>query len=202
MYEHKWPISRFGLAARHLARFSGAYLVGAEIPTYSLLTKDKDLIRHWEEQVNDLDVWAKIEQLRDQYPLVHRGWSDEILTGLSRLWQERASFFEALEKLPKTLQHTDSGHRNLLARRGKDGYEETVALDWALVGIGTIGEEITPLVCSTLMWFGVEATHASKLETTIFTGYLQGLRDAGWDGDPELVRLGYVVFCSCFIWRR
>ena len=193
LYEHKWPISRFGLAAQHLARFSGAYLVDVELPTYPWLTKDKDLIQHWEEQVIDLDVWAKIRQLRDQHPLVRRGWPDTILAGLSRLWQEREMFFEILGKLPKTLQHTDSGHRNLMARRDQAGNEQTVALDWALVGIGTIGEEITPLVCATLMWFGVETAHASELETVVFDGYLQGLRDAGWQGDPKLVRLGYLA---------
>jgi hypothetical protein len=196
LYEGQWPISRFGLAARHLARFSGVYLAGADIPAYSWITQDKDLIRQWEKQVTNLDAWAQIGQLRNRHHLVRRGWPDEILIGMSHLWQERARFFEALEKLPKTLQHTDSGHRNLLARRGKGKHEETVAIDWALVGIGTIGEEIAPLVCATLMWFGIAATQVSELETVVFDGYIQGLRDAGWNGDPKLVRLGYVASAS------
>jgi hypothetical protein len=33
------------------------------------------------------------------------------------------------------------------------------------------------------------------MDRICFEGYLQGLRDAGWNGDPKLVRMGYTVSC-------
>lgn len=193
VYEHGWSIARFGLAAQHLGRFSGLYLADTDIPTYSWLTKDKDFIRDWEERVTKADALSKIEQLRQQHPLIRRGWPDDLLVGFSRLWQERVRFYEVLERLPKTLQHADSSHKNLMACRDQAGKEVTAALDWAMVGIGTIGEEITSLVFATLMHGGVPMTQASELEAVVLDGYIQGLQDAGWNDDPKLVRLGYLV---------
>ena len=119
--EQCWPIARFGLAAQHLGRFSGTYLVDADIPTYTWLTKDKDFIQDWEERVTKADALARIEQLRQEHPLIRRGWPHDLLFGFSRFWQERARFYEVLESLPKTLQHADSANKNLLARRDQAG---------------------------------------------------------------------------------
>jgi hypothetical protein len=193
IYEHRWPIARFGLAAQHLGRFNGAYLVGTDIPTYSWLAKDKAWISDWEERIKKADALAKIEQLREEHPLMRRGWPGDIAVSFTRFWQERARFYEVLDSLPKTLQHADCSHKNLMARRDKDGKGETVALDWALLGIGTLGEEIARLVFSTLTHAGVPMTQASELETVVLEGYMRGLQDVGWDGGPKLIRLGYLA---------
>ena len=193
IYEGRWPIARFGLAAQHLGHFNGAYLVDTDMPNYAWLTKDKDWSTHWEDQVKKADALAKIEQLRPEHPLMRRGWPDDIALSFTRFWQERARFYDVLESLPKALQHADCSHKNLMARRGQAGKGETVALDWALLGIGTLGEEITRLVFGTLTHNGVPLIQASELETIVLDGYVQGLQDAGWDGDPTLVKLGYLA---------
>ena len=193
LYEGRWPIARFGLAAQHLGRFNGAYLGDTDMPTFAWLTKDKDWSTYWEERVKKADALAKIEQLRPEHPLMRRGWPDDVAVSFTRFWQERARFYEVLESLPKTLQHADCSHKNLMARHGQAGKGETVALDWALLGTGTLGEEITRLVFGTLTHNGVPMSQASELEAAVFDGYLQGLQDAGWDGDPKLVKLGYLA---------
>ena len=68
-----------------------------------------------------------------------------------------------------------------MARRSQAGKGETVALDWALLGIGTLGEEITRLVFGTLTHNGVALTQASELETVVLDGYLQGLQDSNYE---------------------
>ena len=45
----------------------------------------------------------------------------------------------------------------------------------------------------TLAHAGIPMPQASELETVVLDGYLQGLQDAGWDGDPKLVKLGYLA---------
>ena len=40
-------------------------------------------------------------------------------------------------------------------------------------------------------FFEVDLAQANELEEIIFDSYLEGLDDAGWQGDPRQVRLGY-----------
>ena len=35
-----WPLARYGLAARHLGGFNGAYLVGRPVPAYPWLSRN------------------------------------------------------------------------------------------------------------------------------------------------------------------
>ena len=86
----------------------------------------------------------------------------------------------------------DAFSRNLFSRRGVDS-DQTVAIDWAFVGRGAVGEEIEPLVCRSLGFYDVALTQAQELDGVVFAGYLDGLRDAGWQGDPRQVRLGYTA---------
>ena len=40
---------------------------------------------------------------------------------------------------------------------------------------------------------------ARKLDQMVFDGYVEGLAEAGWHGDPRLVRLGYAASSAlCF----
>jgi hypothetical protein len=40
---------------------------------------------------------------------------------------------------------------------------------------------------------GVGLEKLYVLEHVVFEGYLEGLRDAGWKGDPRQIRLGYTA---------
>jgi hypothetical protein len=69
-------------------------------------------------------------------------------------------------------------------------------VDWSYAGIAAIGEELVPLVGATLLFGDAEADHTQELDQIVFDGYVQGLRDAGWEGDPRLARLGYLAGLS------
>lgn len=53
----------------------------------------------------------------------------------------------------------------------------TSEIDWANAGVGALGEEPA----------------ARGLDELAFTEYLDGLRDAGWHENPQVVRLGYAA---------
>lgn len=91
------------------------------------------------------------------------------------------------------LCHFDATRHNLLARRSADGGDETVAIDWAFIGTGAIGEEINLLIPSPFFRFEADMGEAERHERVVFDGYLQGLRDAGWRGDWKTVRFGYTA---------
>jgi hypothetical protein len=133
-----------------------------------------------------------------QNPLVQNAFSDTLRTGVLRIWAEKHSFWEALERLPQVFCHNDFHRRNLILRTGTDGQRELVALDWAFCGHGALGMDLGELVATSAFFFEVEPAQVGKLETTVLDGYLAGLHDVGWSGDPQVVRLGYLL--SATLW--
>lgn len=108
-----------------------------------------------------------------------------------RLWAERELYLDALDRLPQTICHFDIFRRNLFARRTADGDDQTVAIDWAFVGRGSIGADLNPLVWMSIALAGIGLDKKHELEEIVFEDYLEGLREAGWEGDAQQVRLGY-----------
>jgi hypothetical protein len=117
-----------------------------------------------------------------------------LVEGVNRVWEARYQFCDALERLPQTLNHYDAGRKNLFARRQNNGNFETVAVDWGSAGIGAVGEDLSIFVAQSVYWFsGVSPEQLPELDKIAFAGYMQGLRDVGWQGDPALVRLAYTA---------
>jgi hypothetical protein len=191
----RWPLEHYAIAARHIGRFNGQYLAGREIPAWPWLTPLNQRMREIEKYLVGIDLWSQLPELRAQHAILRRAWPDGLLEEYHYIWQERARFFQALEGLPKTLKHDDFGNRNLFLRT-RNGRHETVAIDWSCAGVGAVGEDLVPLVLSSVLWFGVSPSQYAELEQLAFEGYLQGLRDAGWHGDPQVVRLGYLALAT------
>lgn len=116
-----------------------------------------------------------------------------------QLTSEHQRLLACLEQLPQCLCHHDAFRRNLMIRRTAAGAEQTVAIDWAAVGPGAVGEEIASMVGLSLYFLEIDAAEIPHLDETVFVGYLEGLRDAGWHGDEGLVRLGYTAAAGLFI---
>jgi hypothetical protein len=183
----RWPLERYGLAARHLGQFNGAYLMEQPLPNWPWFSS------HWLRKTVAKTAPA-IVQLSEVlvHPLVRRWFPADDSDRCFRLWAERERLLDTLDRLPRTICHFDAFSRNLFSRRGADG-DQTVAIDWAFVGNGAVGAELEPLVCRSLLFNDVEVPQARELDGVVFAGYLDGLRDVGWQGDPRQVRLGYTA---------
>jgi len=186
-----WPLEHYGLVARHLGQFNGAYLVDLPLPSWPWLSSG------WLRQVIENSASA-LPLLRDSldHALIRRWMPGDAAHRYFRLWEERGVYLDALDRLPHTLCHFDIFRRNLFARRTAGGDHQTVAVDWAFVGKGALGEDLVPLVLASIMFFEVGLDQAQALEEIAFEGYLKGLRDVGWRGDPRQVRLGYAAAAS------
>jgi hypothetical protein len=184
-----WPMDRFRTAGRHLGQFNGAYLVSRTVPAFDWLE------RRWAERHSQPlivgEALALIESLVTN-SRVQRLYGDSIRDDAVRLLQDQPLFIETLRSLPQTLCHHDASRANLLARQARGG-DETVAIDWEVVGPGPVGADIATLVFGTIRRGDVLAAHAHELEQLVLSGYVQGLRDAGWRGEERLVRFGYVA---------
>ena len=192
-----WSIVEYGLAARHLGRFNGAYAAGHPIPPASWLSRHwlRGWVKRYENGCNETlelmsraDFWDK--------PVLRSAFPRSIVADTLRLWQQHDALFAALDRLPQTFCHMDVYRPNLFLRRNSHGELETVAIDWVFAGPGVVGEEIANLFAASLFWFEYDAAEANDIDEVIFMNYLSGLREAGWEGDPQLVRLGYSAACA------
>jgi hypothetical protein len=186
--EAPWSLDRYALAARHLGQLNGAYLVERSLPDAPWLSTN--WLRGWM-AANE----AAMEHLKRvlDHTLVRQVYPEGVARSFLRLWTERELFLDQLDRLPPTLCHLDAFRRNLLDRRLSDGSEQTLALDWAFVGRGALGEELGPLISASIEFFEAGGIPAQELEEAAFQGYLDGLAEAGWRGDPRVVRFGYAA---------
>jgi len=190
----QWPLEHYGIVARHLGHFNGIYLTGQPLPDWPWLSSN------WLRQYIELSAPA-MEPMRDA---VKSSWGCRWLPEKDRdqyfhLWAERERYLTALDHLPQTLCHFDIFPRNLFARKTANGNDQTVVIDWAFAGRGPIGADINPLVWISIGLSGVGLDKAQDLEDIVFEGYLEGLREVGWQGDPQQVRLGYTAASVRFL---
>ncbi len=110
-----------------------------------------------------------------------------VTSAISNLWQERETWLANLyDRLPQTFGHLDAARVNLLSRDLSDGTNEIVAIDWQLSGIGAIGQELSPMIFMSIAMGNVEIDKIHELEKITFEGYVDGLHDAGWQGDVRI----------------
>ena len=101
--EGEWPLERYGLAARHLGQFNGAYLAGQPLPTYPWLSPGwlRGLVARY---------GSGIESFFDASlpPWMERAFPADIRERTRSLWAGRETLLDALDRLPKTFCHMDA----------------------------------------------------------------------------------------------
>ena len=190
-----WTLERYGIAASHLGQFNGSYLAGRPLPSEQPWAY-RGRSYEW------VDFAATIVEPFRRYAATaqgKRGLSAQSVARIEALLANAQPLQRLLRRLPLCLCHHDAFRRNLMARDLADCAFQTVAIDWSMLGYGAVGAEIGILTASSLNWMEVAGIHARELDQFIFDGYLAGLRDAGWQGDPRLARFGYTATAALAI---
>ena len=223
-YEHGLP-ERLGLAAPRLISTSeddGEVLLvfefvegrtGAALTVGDLEVAAAALGRSQARPVEDLG-WLSQDFLRDYsqsrpanwtllasdeawaQPLVARYFQSEVRAGLLRLHEERGRLLDLVERLPRAVCHLDVWPNNLIARA--DG--EVVFVDWSFCGDGALGEDVGNLIPDSVFDLLQPRETLGELDRRLTAAYLDGLRQAGWSGDPRLVRLGICASAVKYDW--
>jgi hypothetical protein len=191
-YQGEWSLERFVLAARHLGRLNGAYCQPGSLPDEPWL--GRDLLLQWIEAADvDLAPFCEIERWRSywEHPLTRRRYPGAEDNAFYWMIRERGRFAHVLQRLPRTLCHGDTYPTNLMSRGLPGGEEQTVALDWGLLGIGPLGDDLGQLAFGAQDSPGDEDWHA-RLEA-LFAGYQAGLSDSICHPDPLLLRFGFAA---------
>lgn len=186
-----WTLDRYALAARHLGAFNGAYVTGRPLPAAPWLSPAP--LESWLAVVVARIMAALDGRGLWQHPLMRLALPGDTAARLHTLWAGREATLAAQRRLPRVFCHLDAFRANLAARRTPTGKDETVAIDWAWAGSGALGEELGPLVVATVLDGALPLDALPALESAALDGYLAGLGEAGWRGDPRLVRLGYTA---------
>jgi hypothetical protein len=179
--EVRWTLDTYAHAARCLGRFNGAYLAGVPIPEHPWLSRD--WLRQW---LAETAVAVAVLPEHLDHRLVRRVYPPDVAAGILRLWSQREGLLRRLDLLPQTLCHHDAFRRNLVAAG-----DVIAALDWAFMGRGPVGAELSPLVTATLAFAEMPLGSRPDLEHFALASYLGGLRESGWQGSDEQVTFGY-----------
>ncbi len=180
-HKESWSLADYENIGLRLGRFNGAWLAALALPDYHWLT------HNWHSAIVPelADTLESLDQLLE-HSLVQLTLPIAAAAEIKTIWQEREIYRQALAKLPKTLCHIDAFRRNVLHREN-----DIVLLDWAVCGQGAIGEDLVALVAVSLHYAGFSQEYAEQVDQAVFAGYIAGLREAGWQGDEKLARLGY-----------
>ena len=87
----------------------------------------------------------------------------------------------------------------MISRDRANSKLEIVALDWAWVGYGALGGDLYSLLCASAMLTELAVSDLLTLEEFAIQAYLNGLSNTGWAGDPDTVRLAYVIWASLWV---
>ena len=178
-----WSHERYALAARHLGQFNSGYLVQHAVPN------DAFLCRHlWLETLEACSASIDFLKSHREHPAALQVYNRETCYKLLSLWRRRRQLVEqAYAVSPTTLCHGDTGGRNLYELPSQPN--QTVAIDWHYVGLEPLGLDAARLLGSSLHWFfRGRMDEAASLSEAICEGYMDGLRDVGWQGDQASVR--------------
>lgn len=168
----------------------------------------------WRVEGRPLPPWASRHFLRDyigskpvgwalldsdecwRRPLVAKCFPKELREGANRLHRDREWLLAVMEQAPRTCAHLDVWPNNVVF--ADDG--DHVLVDWAFVGDGALGEDVGNLVPDAVFDRFVRAERLPALAAHALERYLDGLGDAGWDGDERLVRLAFHASAVKYDW--
>ena len=184
--KEKWHMEEYIYAAGQIGLMDGKYLSRPTPADYPWLCRDHTrTITTFYDQETDWD-----------HPLVKKYFQSKERQKIDQIWAEKERFITAINALPQVMGHFDTMRRNLLVRVNRHGKKELVGIDWGFFGTGPIGGQLSMMIPNGLLLFEIEPEEFPQVEETAYPAYLQGLRDAGWQGDPSLVRLGYCTWTA------
>jgi hypothetical protein len=180
----RWPVERFGLAARHIAQWDLDRSRPHRAVTFD--AEDAWAERHGQ-PARIPEATAELIALRS-VPAAQElmvALDDDGFQRTAAMITSTVSRIERLTALPQTLLHHDLVRSNLFALPGA----KTAAIDWEVVGPGPFGVDLAPLVVGSVRRGEASADELPALEDTVLSGYVDVVAPAGIS--PADVRSAY-----------
>lgn len=182
----QFSLEDYAVAARHLAHFQGQFLTKRTLPSYPWLSSQYLLVKTISDWGTQAIPWLQRNHVSPIF-------SKNMMEGAMTLWTERDKLLDVYYSLPRTFCHRDFSAGNLFVSKTAEDIDQTTIIDWDCAGIGIAGEDIADLVGEALVFYDFHPAEAVRLEETVLSSYLLGLKEAGWSGDEKLIRHGYSI---------
>lgn len=187
-----WGVDDHCAAAEALGRVNAAFAKSPQLADSPWLSRR--FLRGYSDKpvqgalLEDDAVWS--------HPLVAECLGDRVREAGRQLVAERDWLLDLMEALPRTLCHLDFWPMNLIRRPSG----EVVALDWAFVGDGAIGEDLGNHVPDSAFDLFTPAAELAALDQATFRAFVNGLRESGWRGEERVARLGVCASAVKYSW--
>ena len=178
-----WSLEQYVRVARCLGEFNGVYLAVCPLPDAHWVKRD--WLRNYLEHARPA---VEFVRQHPHHPVVQDIFPGNTLAETLAFWDFHPRLLKILDELPQTFCHQDAFERNLIPRSG-----QIVAIDWAYAGVAPAGAELTPLIAAAIAMGKFPSRRAKELDKACFSGYIEGLRRAGWHPDWKQVRLGFTL---------
>ncbi|MGW2521742.1 aminoglycoside phosphotransferase [Streptomyces sp. NPDC001617] len=184
-----WSLDRHVSHARRLGAAQGAMGEVADRPWFSrrFLREYVGSNTRGQELLDDDEAW--------QQPLVRDHFPAGLRQEMVRLHHDREWFVDIMEALPRAFSHLDLWPANVRA----DG-AESVLFDWAFAGDGALGEDLGNYLPDSVFDLFVPAARLPEYAARAYEAYLHGLRESGWRGDEQVVRLAVCASAVKYDW--
>ena len=179
----KWSLDRYTLTARHLGRLNGIRLSEKDLRIYPWLSINRN--RQW------VDMMPKWQEIPWQHPVFHDRYPAPFESQFRKMLILSEKFLGKLDLLPITINHGDTYPTNFLSKKDVHGIDQTVALDWALMGVQPIGDDLGQFVFGAIN--NLPDINYTDIIENLFAAYLEGLNDSELKVDPSLVRFGFTT---------
>jgi hypothetical protein len=186
--EH-WPESSYLTAASHIGRFNATY-PESEAPYEPWLVRDGASDRR-KAPLNPTSWAYPIEQALTE-KLVQRAVKSIGTERASQLRNNAFDLFEATKTFPRSIAHNDCHTRNLFSIHGTSNTSQTIAIDWASIGLSPTGVDAGSLIGSGFTWGHDEAASINEFESNTFDAYYESLVQSEWKQPRWQVRLTYL----------
>ena len=177
-----WTTEQYSLIAFHLGRLNGSTIDSEKQSKYPWLSLHRN--RSWIALMPwDTFPWEDPRALIRYRPAE--------INSFKKLLIENDRFLAKLEQIPQTISHGDTYPTNFKLRYMKDGHKQTVALDWALMGLSPIGDDLGQFVFGAIT--NLKSENPMDVDRLLFENYLCGLEDVGCYIERNVVRFGYTT---------
>ena len=186
-----WSDNEFAFVARKLGIFNGTYLTEKAIPDYPWICRN--WIKSWIDSCKkySIDPTVYFSKVQKIYNL------NSIYNSYNYLNKHLNKHLRALESLPRVLAHQDLSKQNMFITTLQNSTKKQLTLiDWQFLSISGLGEDLGKLFGVALSQQHIPIVKMDHFKDLLFTNYLEGLREAGWNGDASLPQYGFYTSFS------
>jgi len=181
----EWTTEQYSLIARYLGRLNGSTVDSKIHSRYPWISLDRN--RSWIALMPwNVFPWDHSKTLVRYRPPESNSFKKLLL--------ENDRFLSKLDQIPQTISHGDTYPTNFKLRDLKDGQTQIVALDWALMGISPIGDDLGQFTFGAINQLKTE--NPIDVDQMLFENYLKGLEDVGCHVERDIVRFGFTASAS------